>query len=61
MLEIVKSSVRYDISYFSGMDVISAYGNSIAKGNLISSFEKRQKLFNKQIQKIIDKFEKIQH
>ena len=61
MLEIVKSSVRYDISYFSGMDVISTYGNSIAKGNLISSFEKRQKLFNKQIQKIIDKFEKIQH
>lgn len=61
MLEIVKSTTRYDFCSMAGIDSYGSYISAMEKGDLMSQFEKRAKSINKQIQKVMEKLEKLEH
>ena len=56
MLDIIRDSIRYEISYIAGIGISDVLAESVSKGNLISRYEKKEKQINKKIEKFIESY-----
>jgi len=53
MLDIIRSSIRYEFSSIAEVGVLEVVRNAVSKGNLASTYEKRSKSIAKQLDRLL--------
>ncbi|MBQ4575319.1 MAG: hypothetical protein IJA85_09040 [Clostridia bacterium] len=59
MLDIIRASTRYEVSCVLQVGLDNIFMDAEEKGNLISSYEKRSKTITKKLEKLADKYNKL--
>ncbi|MBQ4575017.1 MAG: hypothetical protein IJA85_07415 [Clostridia bacterium] len=55
MMDIIRDSIRYEISYIAGVGIEAVLAKGVSSGDLASAYAKQEKSINKKLEKIIDK------
>lgn len=56
MLDIIRDSIRYEITYIADLGIDAVLSTAVTKGNLASSYEKNAKRIDKMLEKFIDNY-----